>query len=114
MWPFKKKKSLFNQTYFTEDELRIVELLLSGDSEYLELLRRQVTPDFQAYARRIGKDRVYAIRIGYYIEDKYKYSAGPDNMVVIDDLIISRRKVKRSAPYHTGIASLYYLLHPWQ
>lgn len=99
MMRFSKKKD------WTEDERRIVDLLLQGDSEFLDCLRRQMSPPFLLEIERRSPNtrpkfrrtppNEYAIDIIYDGSLEEEFSAGYGISLNIDDLKISEARLKR-------------------
>jgi hypothetical protein len=90
---------------WTKDERRIVDLLLQGQTEFLECLRRQVSLPFFLWVRRRSpktKQRFYRTPPNEYTIDivfdgslQEEFSAGYDISVDIDDLTIVETRLRQ-------------------
>jgi cell wall assembly regulator SMI1 len=90
---------------WSEDELKILGLLLEGDTSLLACLRRQITPPFCRWVERMTPTMKirsyrtaptdYAISVVYDDLLRNEFSAGAGVSLVIDDLTIVEPKMKR-------------------
>jgi hypothetical protein len=96
---------LLRKKDWTKDERRIVNLLLQGETEFLECLRRQISLPFFLWVRRRSpktKQRFYRTSPNEYTIDivfdgsfQEKFSAGYDISLDIDDLTIVETRLKQ-------------------
>ncbi len=99
MTPFLKDKS------WTDDEKQIVSLLLDGETEFLNYLRRQLSPPFFMWIERRNpntKPRIYRTPPNEYVIDivfdgrlQNEFGVGNDISLDIDDLRILEAKLER-------------------